>query len=267
MFIAALLSVQLYFLYTSFSQQIKDSSLIQKEVMNEYDTKFVHPSLTRPVRDVGIQSPPPRSMHDREVDTYTPTHVINRGFHTNPNPAYAAQYDPDNLLQQPQRPNLGRTSTPAFPTPQMNGYTNTKDTQITPAADLSSPIRQTVAERRSGTGSLHARPVANPATRRSDYGNSGGDGGSLGVYSHAASPLRKAASSNYLRAGSNNDDDARERRRREGSPLKRMSVPGQASGAASGSGGEGGLNARLRGLRDGGGYGGLGVGRRESGQL
>lgn len=49
---SALLSLQLWFMRTSFVQQNKDTSLIHGEVMNEYDTKFVHPFLNRPVRDV-----------------------------------------------------------------------------------------------------------------------------------------------------------------------------------------------------------------------
>lgn len=84
----------------------------------------------------------------------------------------------------------------------MNGYTMppaSTTTSIATGPDFSSPIR---------------RPSSPQKT---------GDGGSLGVYTHAASPLRKAASANYLRAGEGKDDG---RKRREGSPLKRTSTPG-----------------------------------------
>lgn len=74
------------------------------------------------------------------------------------------------------------------------------------------------------------------------------------MYSHAASPLRKSASTNYLRereGGRERDSlgGTGERRavspsKRDGSPLKRISTP-------------------LGGV----GYTGLGVGRRESGRF
>ncbi len=52
-FLGILLSVQLHMLQSSFSQQGKDTAVIHKEVLNEYDTKFVHPRTNAPVRDAG----------------------------------------------------------------------------------------------------------------------------------------------------------------------------------------------------------------------
>jgi hypothetical protein len=53
--LGCVLSAQLYLLQSNFSQQSKDSSIIHKEVMNEYDTKFVHPRTQPLMRDVGTQ--------------------------------------------------------------------------------------------------------------------------------------------------------------------------------------------------------------------
>lgn len=217
-FFGVLLSVQLGYLRTCFSRQSKDSLLVQGEVMNEYDTKFVRPSLNRPVRDVGIQTREsamtPRGTKTREVDVYTPTTIVNRGFKTNPNPNYATQYDPDNLSAQPESrrtSNVGvqySSSTPSLITPsnaysQTNGYTNsTYSRPSTSGPDFSSPLKLHHERLRERT------PVK-------------GDGGSLGVYSHAASPLRKAASSSHLLARPKAVQTGR-----SGSPLKRTSTPG-----------------------------------------
>ena len=73
------------------------------------------------------------------------------------------------------------------------------------------------------------------------------------MYTHAASPLRKAASSNYLRqrgagaAGKEYEASAINRVKKEGSPLKRMSTPGdfQRDVTAAGVG----LNHRLKSFR------------------
>lgn len=209
---SALLSFQLGFLKTSFSQQSKDAALVHGEVMNEYDTKFVHPFLNRPVRDVGIQTresaTSPRGTRTREVDIYTPTTIIKRGFKTNPNTNYAKQYDPDNLSAQPSesRRTSGfgvEYSTPTLETPT-NGYVNAQTQSIsrpsTGAADFSSPLKP------------HHQQLRERSPMK-------GDGGNMGVYSHAASPLRKAVSTNQIRAGRENME------RRGGTPLKRMSTP------------------------------------------
>ncbi len=214
LFFSGLLSMQLAFLRSSFVQQAKDSTLVHGEVMNEYDTKFVRPSLNRPVRDVGTQTREsaltPRGTKTREVDVYTPTTIVNRGFHVAPNPNYASQYDPDNLSTQSSR----RTSdtgvqgsavtpsviTPANPFSRTNGYSAAYSRPSTVGPDFSSPLK-----------SHHERLRERSPVK--------GDGGSLGIYSHAQSPLRKAASSSYLTA---RDGAAAGR---VGSGLKRTSTP------------------------------------------
>ena len=225
-FFGTLLSVQLGYLRTCFSQQAKDSLLVQGEVMNEYDTKFVRPSLNRPVRDVGIQtresSMTPRGTRTREVDVYTPTTIVNRGFRTNPNPNYSNQYDPHNLSAQPDSRRTWdagvphSTSTTSLITPsnaraQTNGYTNSAFSRpSTGGADYSSPLKPHHERLRERT------PMK-------------GDGGSLGVYSHAASPLRKTSSSSHLISRTDGAQGGR-----GGSPLKRMSTPGGATSGLDG---------------------------------
>ncbi|GME65523.1 hypothetical protein GTA08_BOTSDO09057 [Neofusicoccum parvum] len=203
MVLGVLMTTQLSMLRSYSSQQAKDAALINREVLHEYDTKFVHPTLNKPMRNVGTQTPNEESQgtSTREVDTYTPTTVINRGFRTNPNPAYASQYDPDGALQSEQR--LPRSAMPnPFMTPRL--------------ANAQPPAAGTPGSRRATS---MRQPVFRPT---SDTG--AGDGGSLGVYSHAASPLRKSQSVNFMRP------DEVERKaspeKRGGSPLKRMSTPG-----------------------------------------
>ncbi len=229
--LAAILSTQLSLLKTSFSQQAKDSAVIHQQVLHEYNTKFVHPSLTREVREVSTQTPPKNnvrpstsagfaeSKHDArvtEVDASNPFFLINRGFHTNPNPAYAAQYDPDHqstanqTYQRLSRP----AANPVLRTPATAYASTSTSTAMngrTSSAELSSPLRPppTTSYRQP-----HFRSREGPGPAQAD-------GGSLGVYSHAASPLRKMATSNLHREA---DGEARARKR-ETSPVKRTSTP------------------------------------------
>lgn len=214
-------SVSLVYLQGSYSQQIKDQAIISKQLLHEYDTKFVHPTLHAPVRDVATQTPPSsKTPKTREVETYTPTTIINRGFHTNPNPAYAAQYDPDNLSNAPSEPGPRAREGRLSSRPSTSSYTS----MITPPTTYSSTTADSTAD-----FSSPIRPPVNlprPQPQQRQTSPQRGDGGSLGVYSHAASPLRKTASANYLRAGGG----AEGLRKREGSPLKRTSTPGDWSG-------------------------------------
>ena len=238
----ALLSLQLGLLRKFFTQQAKDARIINKEVMNEYDTKFVHPTLNRPARNVGTQTKESASKahaRTREVDVYTPTTIINRGFRVNPNPSYSSHLDEEgeNSIDSPTTNRLPRSGTaPLLRTP-LNGGKRTYSsfgTQPERSNEFASPVRQPQARMQS--------PMK-------------GDGGSLGVYSHAASPLKKAASSGHLRPDSRGDGSYSSAR--TGSPLKRMSTPGDAGlGSRTGIGGDR-LAHRFSNLRE---------SRRETGQ-
>lgn len=200
--LALLFSLQLSLLQVFFSQQSKDSAYISKEVLHEYDTKYVRPRTQPLYRDVATQFSeqasytPARDKRYNVVDTYNPMFVINRGFRTNPNPSYSQHVDPDGSSNDALRL---RTSATALTTPSQAG--------------LSSPNRPLTA-------------IRQPNFKL----NAGGEGGSLGVYSHAASPLRKSASTNFTPRDQYVDDVNRARNslspeKKQSSPGKRQSVP------------------------------------------
>jgi hypothetical protein len=215
-FICFLLSTQGRFLATNFAQQSKDNMTIYKEVSKEYDTKYVQPnSQKRPVRDVGIQFPHtgPVLVNGAwqpvpEVVSGTP-YSSPRGFQTRPNPAYAAHYDPARATTSPSPDEdanrRARFITPSVKSPQASTYTTTSRGGY--AADMSSPVHVT---------------QATSTNRYSSTSVGAGDGGSLGVYTHAYSPLRKTASANLLRQTGNAGDP----RKKDSSPTKRSSTPG-----------------------------------------
>lgn len=168
-----LMSSQLYLLQTNFSQQEKDTAIISKEVMSEYDTKFVHPRTNPVARDVGTQFTGPDQEQENYLQLYTPTVIIKREYRTNPNPNYAKHIDPEHTT------NISRQIATTQYTP--SAYGNREPTSfggITPRPPPKQPqFRQSV-------GGAVALSTEN---RKSD-------GGSLGIYKHANSPLKKATS-------------------------------------------------------------------------
>ncbi|KLJ13236.1 hypothetical protein EMPG_11812 [Blastomyces silverae] len=215
LFLAALLTVQMSMLSSSFSQQLKDSMLVHKEVLNEYDTKFVHPRTQPMMRSVATQHSEEMSYNANfdeaynTVNTYTP--ATRRGFKISPNPNYVSHIDPDGSLEKYCQPPRSSTSTPRVSSSGADFSTPTY------GIDASSPLHS----RSSAIRQPQFRSVSSTA-----------DGGSLGVYSHAASPLRKATSTHFdHRSGYRGDEpDTRDRLhsqvKRPSSPLKRSSVPG-----------------------------------------
>ena len=207
--LVSLLSAQLAILRKYFSQQSKDTSVIHKEVLNEYDTKYVHPRTRPMVRDVGIQLSTSKGLADRpanhvvvrdSVDTYTPTILVNKGFHTRPNPNYVRHVDPEGSSRLASPPRiLVSNNTTGFETPAH-------------LRNASSPIRHT------------------PGMWQSNFVNRAtGDGGNLGIYSHAHSPLRKATSMHFADMHRSEERSAGPAKR-EGSPLKRSSASGERVG-------------------------------------
>ncbi|KAL8821051.1 MAG: hypothetical protein Q9223_000851 [Gallowayella weberi] len=202
--LVVLLSIQLTVLQSSFSQQSKDSTVVHKEVLNEYDTKFVHPRTQPLTRDVGIQYSSSGTLLDpgsASVDTYTPSIIINRGFHTRPNPNYVKHLDS----------NAQRVTPTSHYT---NGIASTIPSSAT-TRETSSPMRSVTAIRQP-----QFRPNGDLRS---------GDGGNLGVYSHAYSPLRKSTSTEF--GGDRYRPRAHSPTKGEGSPLKRTSL---ALGTATG---------------------------------
>lgn len=190
-FLQVLLSSQLLLLQNSFSQQEKDTAIIQREVLSEYDIKYVHPRLNPMVRDVGTQfygPMDPGEEDDGYVDTYTPGVTIKRGFRPNPNPNYAKHIDPDNteaFSRQALSPTPKYTPSPYTPSP----YTPSAYGSQEPGVFSKMTPRQP--------------PLRQPQFRQSLSTNlSRGDGGSLGAFSHSQSPLRKATSMHDMQAKS-----------------------------------------------------------------
>lgn len=253
--LGGLLSAQLFLLQASFSQQNKDTAVIHKEVLNEYDTKFVHPRLSGPVRDVGTQHDSDVSLDGGSggdgqqqqkkqqqqrrnngrplnfVHTYTPTTIVNKGFQTHPNPNYAKHYDPDgdrfnsnhhrhikeeaedgdedededmdeDNVRHVSRQSRARTigglnyHNPN-PSATQNRFTPSY-AQDVPSSPIKKPaMRQPQFQGIGGAGGGYRSNNHNNNNTAfiSENGGIGtGDGGSLGIYSHANSPLRKRPS-------------------------------------------------------------------------
>jgi hypothetical protein len=216
---ASVLAAQLSFLSSSHKQQAKDLTLVHKEVLKEYDTKFVHPRTQPLMRDVGIQfsdtSAGSSDTKYNKVDVYAPAFIIQGGFQTSPNPNYLSHVDPEGLSPRRQ---VTTSSTPSSTSifqaqPSLNTPQLSRD---------ASPLVRT-------SGNAMRQPQFRPSASTST-----GDGGSLGVYSHANSPLRKSASTAFDRRLQNNGDFFYKERgtsppKKPSSPLKRTSVPGTAS--------------------------------------
>ncbi|RPB03260.1 hypothetical protein L873DRAFT_1670674 [Choiromyces venosus 120613-1] len=83
-----ILSVQLIYTQMSFTQRAKDTTLIHKEVLHEYDQKYVHPRLNVLKRDVAVQTANRESGEAASVELFTPN-PNRQGFRTAPNPNYA----------------------------------------------------------------------------------------------------------------------------------------------------------------------------------
>ncbi|KAJ5569628.1 uncharacterized protein N7459_009058 [Penicillium hispanicum] len=217
-FLTILLSVQMSVISSSYVQQAKDSALVHKEVLKEYDTKYVHPRTQPLMRDVGTQfsADDATQTSSNKVEVYTPTFIIKRGFQTSPNPNYISHVDPEGL-SSPRRP-AGST------TPNSTSIFQAQPSLQTPiiSRDASPLVRTASTTMRQP----QFRPTANTA----------GDGGNLGVYSHANSPLRKSASTAFERRVQNSGDFFYKERgpsplKRPSSPLKRSSLVGPMSPA------------------------------------
>lgn len=179
-------SAQLYLLESRYSQQSKDTSIIQREVLHEYDTKFVHPRLHPVVREVATQVTIGEQGLEQEIfEVGTPTTLLRRGFQTHPNQNYAKYYDPD--YNGP--PKASNAMNPSLFTPATKPrYTDS----FTSSRNLQSPaIRQSLPPTSNSSYSTGV------STQQGNPGSAGGAtnfGGSMGVYTHSLSPLKKATS-------------------------------------------------------------------------
>lgn len=216
------LSALLLTLETKFAQHTKDTAHIQREVAREYDIKYVNPRLHTAVRDAGTQCSMDDDGQDVEfVEVGTPTTFIKRPFKTNPNPNYLSHIDPDNVgrimpTSRSQSPSV--MSTPINKPVQADLFSSAKPRP--------SPLRQSMP---SG-GLRNVSPQKSMVNASTGTGTS--YGGSLGIFSHANSPLKKAASSHDMRANTFSSPknsrelaaieqrDVAERMLRKSSPMK-----------------------------------------------
>ena len=234
----AILSVQLLYLQSRFSQQAKDTAIISKEVMNEYDTKFVRPRLHPVVRDVATQFDEGDNEEKHSyVEAGTPTTLIKRTFETHPNPNYVKHFDPDGVSSGASSGHANVMSPRLFtPPPQAQ----TPAPPLSRLSDASFHHYRSSAARQSlpanATPSISRTSTAAGGPIPAGSGSGTGLGGSLGVYTHHNSPLKKATSMGDMneRAGNFSPRNSREmaaveqretaermlQRTRRGSPLK-----------------------------------------------
>ncbi|KAK7704921.1 hypothetical protein SLS64_008269 [Diaporthe eres] len=231
---------------SAFTRQKKDSELVKGQVMKEYDNKYVHPRLNPPVvRDVGAQCGEDEEGNEWEdIQTGTPTTLIRRRFQTHPNQNYAKHFDPDGSGYAPP----SGSPSPALFTP-LNNRPKQPDLFQSALKTRPSPLRQSMAASRTPRLSPEKSAMTNTGTSTgTSYGGTplGGTpyGGSLGVYSHAESPLKKAASIADIRGGGGGNlfspknsrelaameqKDQTERMIRRNSPVKERRPSGLAS--------------------------------------
>lgn len=169
------LSGQLLFLCTRFSQQAQDSAILQKEVMHEYDTKFVHPMMHPVVRDVGVQASDDAGDETAEVEVGTPTTLIRRTFRTNGNP-HIEGGEPTTTHANVMKPQLF-TPTPG---PRRS------EVFVTPATGFRSPAARSSLPASASTNSI---PYTSTGTNF---------GGHLSAYTQTNSPLKKTISMNDI---------------------------------------------------------------------
>ncbi|KAL1891398.1 hypothetical protein Sste5346_007661 [Sporothrix stenoceras] len=244
------LSVAMRQLQSKNDQRQRDNAIIQKEVLHEYDTKFVQPRLHPIVRDMGTQvsMDPTDATGDsssgdivvgESIESGTPTTVIHRGFQTHPNANYIKHIDPDfgtrnasstsissgrhagtvaatprHLTPAQQRPARysdsftpsnasvakSRQSMPVGATPS---YTSTG---AGPSTGAGSNLIGEGTRTRTGTAFVANTPLATvssgnhrpsiPSSATTNFG------GSMGVFSHVNSPLKKAISMNDIGSSS-----------------------------------------------------------------
>lgn len=209
-----ILSAQMLFLTTRFAQQAKDNAIVQKEVMHEYDTKFVHPRLHPVVRDVGTQFSEEWDPTETYVEVGTPATLIKRSFYTNRNPNYAPHVEQDAGL---------------------SGHTNVMKPQMfTPptASRRSEAFTPTFSQRASASRqSLPAGYTPSAAATLTASTSTGTNlGGHMGVYSHSKSPLKKTISMNDMNTHeATSPRNSREMAAYEQTRVGRQSTPSKGS--------------------------------------
>lgn len=172
--------------------------------MHEYDTKYVHPRLHPVVREVAIQvSIGDGGIEQESVNAGTTATLIRRNFQTHPNPNYRKFVDPDGVQTRPQlqpQPQPSNMMTPSLFSPASKPRPSDMGPSFASSVRRESRLRQSLPA--SPDRSLAPVPVPNTSTSNAGTSTSGhshklsetGMGGSLGVWTHMNSPLKKATS-------------------------------------------------------------------------
>ncbi|KAI1450221.1 hypothetical protein F5Y02DRAFT_426536 [Annulohypoxylon stygium] len=247
-----ILSTQLLLFQNRFTQQNKDTAIIQKEVMHEYDTKFVHPNLYPKVRDAATQISQGDEGEDLDEDIQvgTPTVQLRRGFRTRPNPNYIKHIDPDHGMVRPSYNNAGSSS--GLFTPPVTRHTDAYGSELrgrTPMTATKTQWKGTPglptsfnpnSSRRVASNAGTSTPNFSASTSSTHQAQQVGDGGYMGVYTHPRSPLKKAPSLGELqfRSPRNNSEMAqleqyKSARDRSNSPTKSIRKSTGTMGAQS----------------------------------
>ncbi|KAG6052767.1 hypothetical protein E4U17_005427 [Claviceps sp. LM77 group G4] len=214
------LSVQMILLSSRYSQQAKDSAIIQREVFHEYDTNFVQPRINPVVRDVGTQMSAEQPIPSREfVQTGTPATLVRRSFITHGNPHVdpqeptpshrfgASSVSSSHVAFTPST--TGRRSeafTPAFSSIRSSGlrhslgdsYSSMQSTPVprTPAVapSAASSVANFSSMQSTPVPRTPAAPPSNASIGASTATNSTYKGNIGGAFSHNRSPLKNTVS-------------------------------------------------------------------------
>ena len=183
-----IISIPLLAFCTLFTQQSKDAAIIQKEVMHEYDTKFVHPRLHPVVRDVGTQfsddDAQPKSLQ-KFVQTGTPTVQIRHTFQTHTNPYTRSTETPRERDTTPNNIMKPQMFTPPTAARRSDMFTP-------------STSQKSISLRKSLPAGYV--PATTSTASATSTGTNQNFGGNMGVHSHRHSPLKKATSMNDISA-------------------------------------------------------------------
>ncbi|KAK0641549.1 hypothetical protein B0T16DRAFT_431293 [Cercophora newfieldiana] len=226
-----ILSTQMFLLHHGFSQQAKDTAIIQREVMHEYDTKYVHPRLHPVVREVAVQvSISDEGLEQESVEVSTPATLIRRGFKTHPNPNYVRYVDPDGGQPQSQpTPQARSTMSPSQFTPMAKP-------RISDAGTFASQLRRESGLRQSLpspapyptpsaiSSSVASTSTGGPSLAELKQMSAQGLGGSLGVFTHKNSPLKHSPLKKATSTGDMNSSYASPRNNREMAALEQSQL-------------------------------------------
>lgn len=184
------LSGQMLFLSSRFAQQAKDNAIIQKEVMNEYNTKFVHPRLHPIVRDVGTQVSANHSPKGRGfVQVGTPTTLIRNSYVTRA----TSQLGNDDTLSTGH----SNVMKPQMFSPIAPRRSETVPANGNPPRSISTFRQHMMVDQAPAPAPvpvLAPAPAAAPAPLSTASANTTNFGGNMGIYSHNKSPLKKTIS-------------------------------------------------------------------------